>query len=177
MKRGLLGSHLSLGKPQGRDLEGEGNVTRAGRGRGRELCLEKQGIRLAPALQAARGRIPGGEPCHSESRLPPGKEKRPFRILRCLVGEQGRGPLASCPAIWRAGRRAPGAGPGSLGGHGAPTSPAAPSLPGGGCGAVALRGDCQAAAGPGPRTPPSIPGASAAMTHISAPTACLLPWP
>lgn len=96
--------------------------------------------------------------------LPPGREKRPFRILQCLVGEQGRGPLAFCPAIWRAGPwpRLP------LGDAG-PQPRQQLLLSPREAGGRGRCGDDQVEAGPG--TPPSIPGAQAAVTHISAPAA------
>lgn len=167
---GLLGPLSVWGNPE-EGIWGEGNVTGAGRGRGGKDCLTgTEGVRPPPALQAACGRIPGGKAV-TDSQLPPGREKRPFRILWCLAEEQGRGPLAACPAIWRPGRRAP-RWPRLPQGTRAPTPPAAPSLPEGGHRVVARHRDGHAEAGPWPVAPPSIPGAQAAMTHISAPAAC-----
>lgn len=72
----------------------------------------REGGRKGPSGGEGRGAGPSGARCPRwgcrpgslpPTGLPPGREKRPFRILQCLVGEQGRGLLAFCPAIWRAG--------------------------------------------------------------------------
>lgn len=55
-------------------------------GGGKPVCLEKKGIR-----DPGRGSLPS---LTREEAVPDSPR---------LLGEQGRGPLASCPAIWRAG--------------------------------------------------------------------------
>lgn len=159
-----------LGKTPRKGLGGR-KCCRAERGREKSRLSGGEGRRAGPSCArrlrwgSRRGSLP-------PTGLPPGREKRPFRILWCLVGEQGRGPLAFCPAIWRAGLW--------------------PRLPLGDAGPLPRQqlllspreavgrwhcGDDQAGAGPRPVTPPSIPGARAAVTHISAPAVRLLLWP
>lgn len=95
----LLGETLRNGS------RGEGNVTGAGRGRG---LSGKEGRSAGSSFASCLRQDPRPGSLPLDSKLPPGRKKRPFRILWCLLGEQGRGLLASCPAIWRAGRESTG---------------------------------------------------------------------
>lgn len=68
-------------------------------GEGKPSVWKRGSLRPCQPPEALGARA--GEPAIGAGWLPPGREKRPFRILWGLAGEQGRGPLAACPAIWR----------------------------------------------------------------------------
>lgn len=127
--------------------------------------LEEKGAGPAPAAHAARGGGAGREACLRQGFLREGRRGR-SGFSSVWLGSRGG---ASWPSAQPSGGLGPG--PGSLWGTQGPSLASSVSSPQGRLWGGGVVGMTRSRLGRGPATPPRIPGAQAAVTHISAPAA------